>query len=134
MTNHPQDAEAAAAKEESSPRRGSPFAEQQPVVFAKTRGNTDANTRGGDSSPPLDVGVLPATALGAVAASIAVIPFAAACYWLFPGGGMLVAPLGALLAAMGTVSPRTKTSIVMLLLHLGLFAACFQQTVIAAGI
>ncbi|TWT69269.1 hypothetical protein [Crateriforma conspicua] len=130
MTNHPQDAETAAANDDSSPRRGSPFAEQEPVVFAKTR----AQGRGRDSSPPLDVGVLPATALGAVAASIAVIPFAAACYWLFPGGGMLVAPLGALLAALGTVSPRSKTSVVMLLLHLGLFAACFQQTVMAAGI
>jgi hypothetical protein len=103
--------------EESSVRLGSPFAEDPFET---------------DDAPPIenlyDVGPLKYTALGAVAASVLVLGFAAAAAYLFPAGGTMVAALGCLLSLFGMYSPWRLASAGLLAVHLFLFLLSYGRT------
>lgn len=50
-----------------------------------------------------------------------------ACLSMFPGGGVLVAALGCALATIGLFSSRPIIATVLLVIHVGLFFACYQR-------
>lgn len=70
-------------------------------------------------------GAMKYTAKGSVAASLMVVFFAAAAVYWFPTGGVLVAALGSGLAVGGLFSDYRLPSACLLLVHLGLFFACY---------
>jgi hypothetical protein len=85
-----------------------------------------------DNSRPIenlyDVGPVKYTAMGAVAASILVLGFAAAAAYLFPVGGAMVAALGCLLSLFGMYSPWRLASAGLLAVHLFLFLLSYGRT------
>jgi hypothetical protein len=76
----------------------------------------------------LDVGPIRYTAMGAVAASIMVLGFAAAATWWFPAGGTLIAALGCALSIFGLYSNYRITSAGLLAIHLCLFVLCYGRS------
>jgi hypothetical protein len=72
-----------------------------------------------------DIGPMRYMALGAVLAAAIVLLFAAASAYWFPGGGLLVAGLGCLLAMLGFFSPRPRTAVGLLAGHLALLATAY---------
>jgi hypothetical protein len=76
----------------------------------------------------LDVGPIRYTAMGAVAASIMVLGFAAAATWWFPAGGALIAALGCVLSIFGLYSTYRITSAGLLAIHLFLFVLCYGRS------
>ena len=75
-----------------------------------------------------DAGPLCYTALGALAASLIVILFAAVGTWWFPAGGALIAALGCLLAIFGLFSTYRISSAVLIVVHLGLFVVSYSRS------
>ena len=75
-----------------------------------------------------DVGPIRYTAMGAVAASVMVLGFAAAATWWFPAGGALIAALGCVLSIFGLYSPYRMTSATLLAIHLCLFVVSYGQS------
>ncbi|MEM6776322.1 MAG: hypothetical protein AAF670_01625 [Planctomycetota bacterium] len=108
------------AADEEEIRRGSPFAEpdRQAVTVPALRGEVMPSP-----NQPIDVGV----AMAAPLASIIVMLFAAACCVWFPGGGLVVAPLGSLLALIGLFTKRRVVSAVLLTSHIAVFFACYRD-------
>lgn len=98
-------------------RVGSPFAEDP---FAADDARPTENL--------YDVGPVKYTAMGAVAASVLVLGFAAAAAYLFPAGGTIVAALGCLLSLFGMYSPWRLASAGLLAVHLFLFLLSYGQT------
>lgn len=96
-------------------RKGSPFAIDPATV------------------PPIDnfvdMGPIRYTAMGAVAASILVLCFAAAAAWWFPIGGTLIAALGCVLSIFGLYSTYRITSAGLLVIHLSLFVVCYSLAI-----
>ena len=78
--------------------------------------------------PFLDVGPIRYTAMGAVAASLMVVGFAAAAAWWFPTGGALIAALGCVLSIFGLYSTYRFTSVGLLAIHLGLFVVSYGRS------
>jgi hypothetical protein len=76
----------------------------------------------------LDVGPIRYTAMGAVAASIMVLAFAAVATWWFPAGGALIAALGCVLSIFGLYSTYRITSAGLLAIHLFLFVLCYGRS------
>ena len=76
-----------------------------------------------------DLGPLRYTAIGAVAASLMVLGFAAVAFWWFPGGGTLIAALGCALAIFGLYSQHRRTASICLVLHLLLFIASYSRAI-----
>ena len=76
----------------------------------------------------LDVGPIRYTAMGAVAASIMVLAFAAAAAWWFPAGGALIAALGCVLSIFGLYSTYRFTSAGLLAVHLCLFVVSYGRS------
>lgn len=73
----------------------------------------------------VDMGPIRYTAMGAVAASILVLAFAAAATWWFPAGGTLIAALGCVLSIFGLYSTHKLISAGLLAVHLSLFVVCY---------
>jgi hypothetical protein len=92
-------------------RRGSPFA-SDPVTVKPVDNFVDR-------------GPMRYTAIGAVAASILVLAFAAAATLWFPAGGTLIAALGCVLSIFGLYSTYRITSAGLLAIHLSLFVVCY---------
>ena len=78
--------------------------------------------------PFYDVGPLRYTAMGAVAASVMVLVFAATATWWFPAGGALIAALGCVLSIFGLYSTFRLASSGLLALHLSLFVLSYVRT------
>ncbi len=74
-----------------------------------------------------DVGPIRYTAMGAVAASAMVLAFGAVAAWWFPSGGVMIAALGCGLSLFGMASVYRYTSIVLLVLQLGLFLLSYSR-------
>ena len=108
-------------------RVGSPFA-----VDPITPGAISPGVKKPDVTKPiepfLDVGPLRYTAMGAVAASVMVLAFAAAAAWWFPSGGALIAALGCVLSICGLYSTYQITSAGLLAIHLCLFVLCYGRS------
>jgi hypothetical protein len=74
-------------------------------------------------------GVWGQTALSAAYASAVLLAFAIMCWFAFPGGGVAVTALGALVALMGLSSRRPTLASAMLVLHGVLFFACYLRAI-----
>ncbi len=103
--------------DETDVRVGSPFA-VDPVSVDPTRA----------IEAFYDVGPIRYTAMGAVAASIMVLGFAAAAAWWFPVGGALIAALGCVLSIFGMYSAFRITSAGLLAIHLSLFVLSYMRS------
>ncbi|MEM6365778.1 MAG: hypothetical protein AAF745_15215 [Planctomycetota bacterium] len=68
-------------------------------------------------------------AMAAPIASSFVLLFSAACYVVFPSGGLLVSSLGSGLATMGCLSPRRRWSALLLAVHVSVFFGCYWQVI-----
>jgi hypothetical protein len=108
------------------PRAGDPFApgsmtDVVPAAIDET---------GKVSSAPevLTDGAMKYTAKGSAAASLMVLLFAVAAMYWFPTGGVLVAALGSGLAVGGLFSDYRLPATCLLLVHLGLFFACYAAS------
>ena len=77
-----------------------------------------------------DIGPLKYTAIGAVAAAVMTLGFAAAAAWWFPGGGTMIAALGCVLSIFGLYSPHRLSAAACLALHLTLFLLSFGHATI----
>jgi hypothetical protein len=131
-------------------RSGSPFA---PEPLPEQQDNREPDTPEGDevlqgtvlapreASGPLAAqpdaagpevlgdGVWGQTALSAAYASAVLLAFAIMCWIAFPGGGVAVTVLGALVALMGLSSRRVTLASAMLMLHGVLFFACYLRAI-----
>lgn len=99
-------------------RVGSPFA-VDPVLSVPAR----------KIEPFYDVGPIRYTAMGAVAASLMVLGFAAAAAWWFPAGGAMTAALGCVLSIFGLYSTYRLASLALLAIHLYLFVLCYIRAI-----
>ena len=99
-------------------RVGSPFAVDPTVPEAPRR-----------IEPFYDVGPIRYTAMGAVAASVMVLAFAAIAAWWFPSGGALIAALGCVLSIFGMYSTFRITSVSLLAVHLVLFVVSYGRSI-----
>ena len=115
--DEPMTARLADAVDEASIRVGSPFA-IDPITSEPAK----------PIEVFLDVGPIRYTAMGAVAASIMVLAFAAAATWWFPAGGTLIASLGCVLSIFGLYSTYRMTSAGLLAIHLCLFVLCYGRS------
>lgn len=114
---------------DSSIRRGSPFAR------SASRGDAvaplDSHATGSDVMAwrQADVAFDPEWGVLRAAnwASAWVALCGVACLFLFPGGGVIVAALGCALATIGLFSSRPIVATGLLLIHAGLFFACYQR-------
>ena len=79
-----------------------------------------------------DVGPIRYTAIGAVAAAVMTLGFAAAAAWWFPGGGTLIAGLGCVLSIFGLYSPHKMYAFGCLTLHLCLFLVSYTHAIMLA--
>lgn len=99
-------------------RVGSPFA-NDPLTSPPNR----------PIEPFYDVGPIRYTAMGAVAASVMVLGFAAVATWWFPSGGALIAALGCVLSIFGMYSAFRITSVSLLAIHLALFVVSYGRSI-----
>jgi hypothetical protein len=74
-------------------------------------------------------GVMKYTAKGSATASLMVVFFASTAAWWFPAGGVLIAALGCGLAVGGLFSDYRLLAAGLLVVHLGLFFACYVMTI-----
>lgn len=74
-------------------------------------------------------GIWTETAAAAAYASVIALLFAIACLLLFPGGGIAVAALGAVLALLGLSSRRVRLCTVTLVLHSVVFFVCYLRAI-----
>ena len=99
-------------------RVGSPFA-VDPVAVSRAKKPVETFH---------DVGPIRYTAMGAVAASVMVLGFAATAAWWFPAGGTMIAALGCVLSVFGLYSTYRLPSSGLLAVHLYLFVFCYLRS------
>lgn len=132
----PQDEASSPQDAGSPPQDPGSGAEEQTDVVVTAKLVTEAPIRRGSpfASDPhsvkpidnfMDVGPIRYTAMGAVAASIVVLVFAAAATFWFPAGGTMIAALGCGLSIFGLYSSYRISSAALLTVHLSLFVVCY---------
>jgi hypothetical protein len=114
-------------------RIGSPFADQPSPSDGDNAAERGPAAVAGDAVvwavEPLGEGVWRQTAASAAFSAAMLVGFATLCWLFFPVGGIAITALGFVVSMIGLSSRWTKLSTAAMILHGGLFMACYLRAI-----